>query len=351
MPDYTTKDWFGDGYTTRHEDGSTSYTTKDWFGDGYTTTHSDGSHSYSTKDWYGDGVTNTHSDGSRSYTTKDWYGDGYTTRHADGSTSYTTKDWYGDGYTTTTYGGTSSYGGYGTYSAGSTSSYPVTPSGGYYGGGYYGGSLWTPGRLGVLGIVLTCIGVGGAFFLTNMVMGAFPWITAAFLAVVIILAIVQRNRHIDAKRQDVWYGWAWILTTLFCFYTMLYSPALVGSIEFLGTMTAFPTVFLLVMGYILIASIQPSDESCGLEVTMCVTAAVFGILRFYDFEWLYFLVMDIMFVAIGIKIIVLLVRSVKDCKLAIAAAPLCLCALFMTWSMLTDFSGLRMIPEFLKLLF
>lgn len=101
MADRTTKDFFGDGYTTTHDDGTSSHTTKDFFGDGYTTVHSDGSTSHTTKDFFGDGYTTVHSDGSSSHTTKDFFGDGYTITHSDGSTSHTTKDFFGDGYTTT----------------------------------------------------------------------------------------------------------------------------------------------------------------------------------------------------------------------------------------------------------
>ena len=145
---HTTKDFFGDGYTTYNDDGSTSHTSKDFFGDGYTTYHSDGSTSHTSKDFFGDGYTTYHSDGASSHTTKDFFGDGYTTYHSDGSTSHTTKDFFGDGYTTYSYGGStySSYGGYAGY--GSDSGYSGYSGYGGYGGGYSGYSGYGGGYSG-----------------------------------------------------------------------------------------------------------------------------------------------------------------------------------------------------------
>ena len=53
----TTKDFFGDGTTTRGSDGTTYHTTKDLFGGGYTTRGSDGSVYHTRNNFFGDGTT------------------------------------------------------------------------------------------------------------------------------------------------------------------------------------------------------------------------------------------------------------------------------------------------------
>lgn len=100
MSDKTTKNIFDDGYTTHHDDGSTSKTYKNIFDDGYTTYHDDGSTSKTYKNILDDGYTTYHEDGSKSKTYKNILNDGYTTYHDNGSTSNTTEDVFSDGFTT-----------------------------------------------------------------------------------------------------------------------------------------------------------------------------------------------------------------------------------------------------------
>lgn len=66
VSDHTTKDLFGDGYTTYHDDGTTTHHTKDIFGDGWTSYRSDGTVGHTTKDLLGGGYTTYTSGGSSS---------------------------------------------------------------------------------------------------------------------------------------------------------------------------------------------------------------------------------------------------------------------------------------------
>lgn len=77
---HTTRDFFGDGYTTRGSDGTTFHTTSDFLGGGTTTRGSDGTVYHTTKDFFGDGYTTRGSDGSVYHTRDDFFGDGTTTR-------------------------------------------------------------------------------------------------------------------------------------------------------------------------------------------------------------------------------------------------------------------------------
>ena len=91
-----------DGYTTYHEDGTTSDTTKDLIGDGYTTRKNGSvtSRSRKRKTLSGDEVIETtYEDGSRSVTVKEKDGS-YRTQHSNGTETRTTKDTFGTGYTT-----------------------------------------------------------------------------------------------------------------------------------------------------------------------------------------------------------------------------------------------------------
>ncbi len=180
MSDKTYKNFFDDGYTTYHEDGSKSSTHKHLFDDGYTTYHEDGSKSTSYQHLFDDGYTTYHEDGSRSSTYKHVFDSGMTTYHDDGSKSTTYHNIFDDGYTTChsgPYGGASSSG--------------VSPSCGYGGGAVYyrGGSstaaqaplLSESSYLGVLGfnlliMVLTAFmalftGIHGSLFFGTVMAG------------------------------------------------------------------------------------------------------------------------------------------------------------------------------------
>lgn len=99
MASRTYKDLFGGGYTTYHDNGTTSHTYKNLFGGGYTTYHSNGSTSRTYKDTFGGGKTTYHSNGTKSHTYKDLFGGGYTTYHSDGSKTHSHKNLFGNGYT------------------------------------------------------------------------------------------------------------------------------------------------------------------------------------------------------------------------------------------------------------
>ena len=135
MADKTYKNLFDDGYTTYHDDGTTSKTYKHLFDDGYTTYHNDGSKSDTYQHLFDDGYKTYHSDGSTSDTYHHLFDDGYVTYNSDGSRSDTYGNILDDGYTTYHSGGGSAHGGYG--GAGIPYGGGGTPSGGY---GYAGGS-------------------------------------------------------------------------------------------------------------------------------------------------------------------------------------------------------------------
>ena len=199
MADKTVKNLFDDGYTTYHDDGTTSKTYKNPFGDGYTTYHSDGSTSKTYDKVFSDGKTTYHSDGSKSDTYKNAFSDGYTTYHSDGSKSKTYKSTFGDGYTTYTSGKPSGSGG---YSGG---------GGGYSGGGSYssGGGYSIEGVTSIFGIALLVL----SFFLSFSVPNSILYF------VLIIATIVPRiwlNKKYDTTLFTLWFYplsllvWKWM---------------------------------------------------------------------------------------------------------------------------------------------
>ena len=81
MSNKTYKNFFDDGYTTHHENGSKSKTYKNYLDDGYTTYHENGSKSKTYKNYLDDGYTTYHENGDVSKTYKNVLNDGYTTYH------------------------------------------------------------------------------------------------------------------------------------------------------------------------------------------------------------------------------------------------------------------------------
>ena len=104
MGDKTYKNFFDDGYTTYHDDGSKTRTYKNLFDDGYTHYHDDGHESKTYKHLIDDGYTTYHDDGGQSNTYKDMFGGHRTTTyHPDGEISETYRDVSGN-YSTFNYG-------------------------------------------------------------------------------------------------------------------------------------------------------------------------------------------------------------------------------------------------------
>ena len=96
----TYKNILDDGYTTYHDDGTTSVSYKNVLNNGTTTYHSDGSTSVTYDNVLDHGTTTYHSDGSTSRTYQNVLDPGYTTYHSDGSQSVTYKNMLDPGYTT-----------------------------------------------------------------------------------------------------------------------------------------------------------------------------------------------------------------------------------------------------------
>ena len=342
MSDHTYKDLFGDGYTTYHEDGSTSHTYKDLFGDGTTTYHEDGTTSHTHQDLFGDGVTTYHSDGSSSHTYKDLFGDGTTTYHSDGSTSHTYKDFFGDGYTTYHEGG-SSYGP-GSYSSGSyrsaTSSYSGD-IGGYGGYGGFVGGGWNVSRIGVFGILLSALGLGAVGYATQWFMGSIEWPVAAMLVAAIVVGGVQRNLYRGNDRQTIWYRWCWILAILFAIITVQENYFVIGSIEFVGAVVAWPLAYLAAMFFILNYALQPLDDSGTLlYVALVMTPAMLLVANRYGNYEIYLAGNDLVFLVLALCALFTLRQSLKDCKQLALVFPVACVALYLVASRVTGFAGL-----------
>ena len=121
--DKSYKNFFDNGITTYHADGSKSVTYKNLLDNGTTTYHSDGSKSETYKNVLDSGYTTYHEDGSRSKTYRNFFDSGVTTYHEDGSKSRTYKNILDSGYTTYHDGippGTANYGYYSPSDTGKT---------------------------------------------------------------------------------------------------------------------------------------------------------------------------------------------------------------------------------------
>ena len=303
MADWTSKDFFGDGYTTHHADGSTSHTFKDFFGDGFTTHHSDGKTSHTRKDFLGNGSTTYHSDGSTSHTYKDFLGEGYTTYHSDGGTSHTYKDFLGDGFTTY-HSGTASPFSFG----GALGNNPIIESqksgatgiGGYYGGGYYGGTYSSSG--------VSTIGVGG-FIGYSLIIGligyaiwfyrlGFAWYHAASFVAIALVGVIDRNISKDWDRQTVWFRWCCPLVTIFGLIFIRVTYSLPDPILQLVVWMVIPVVYVFLMGLALRGLINPLNTASGFVDLVIVPVFCVFCLPFAnraDNQTIYYILVDALF--------------------------------------------------------
>ena len=364
MSDHTYKDLFGDGYTTYHEDGSTSHTYKDLFGDGTTTYHSDGSTSHTYKDLFGDGATTYHSDGSSSHTYKDLFGDGTTTYHSDGSTSHTYKDLFGDGYTTYhsgggAFGSTSgayqsllddSYTGFGTGS-GSGSYGSVGAYGGF--GGYSENKL---SKLSFGGALFTIIGLGAAGYGALRFSAGFSWPAALSLVAVLVLGCIQRNTKREWIRQSVWCRWCHplmlinVISVVYGMGVRLGIPTNDSSLCMILSLTV-PFAYLLLI--LFLCNYPLGADGDGGTVLDCVILFVgcgFPVLASGGDFGACFAAVDGMFLLIFVRSLLILRKASKECKLSMLAFPLVCLSLYYVADMFTGFAGLPVLYEMLRVL-
>ena len=295
MSDHTYKDFFGDGLTTYHDDGTTSHTYKDFFGDGTTTYHEDG---------------------STSHTYKDFFGDGYTTYHEGGG--------YGASGAASAAGGYSGYGGYGGYGGGISGGWHVTP-------------------IGLGGILLSGVAIGAVGYATLRFMNAFSWFLAGAFVVAFVIGLIQRNTRRDGDRQAVWYRWCGTLATLFALFTMQINPPVIGSAAFLLNVIVFPIVFLCVMNNMLYNALDPLDDSVlYLDVFIVIASAVLLIMRGYGMTDWYFMGHDLFFVVLALRSVLLLRKAYKDCRLSMLAFPVMLVGLYYVATRITGFYGIEL---------
>ena len=359
MSDHTTKDFFGDGYTTYHEDGTKSHTTKDFFGDGYTTYHEDGTKSHTTKDFFGNGTTTYHSDGSKSHTTKDFFGDGYTTYHEDGSRSHTTRDFFGDGYTTYHSGGgySGSYGGGnygGGYSGGSSGGYSSGYGGygGYVGYGEY--SSLSPGILGPLGIFWTILFSCAAGFMLWWDMSVFSPVLFALWAVVLASGVVERNRHNDYKEQDAWHVWTLLLATLMGIYLLYNRAGASGDTLHVAAHFLLPVAYMILMGFLCTRATgaQVNDWIVYLFVILMLIAWFMTIYTHYaGYGEFISVVLDVIFGVILVIALITALGCIKKHRLAILPFFAVIFAVNFVGYRITGFIGFQIIKDFIMGLF
>ena len=341
MSDHTTKDFFGDGYTTYHDDGSTSHTTKDFFGDGYTTYHSDGSTSHTSKDFFGDGTTTYHSDGSTSYTSKDFFGNGYTTYHSDGSTSHTSKDFFGNGYTTYNTGGYSG-GGYagGGYSGGYAGGYPAAG---------IGGSL-NPGIIGPLDIFGAILGAGAVGFLLWWDSEPFPLVLFAMWAVVLAAGMIERNRRNDYREQDAWHNWSMLLALLLGIYLLYERAGAPGDTLQMIAHYLVPLAYTVIMAILCVkaAGAVAHDWIAGLFILFMAAAWFITIYTGYaGYEGVIGVVIDVILAIIGIIALFTALGCIKEHRLAILPVFLVGYGIWYIGRLVTGFYGFHLIIGFI----
>ena len=313
MSDHTYKDLFGSGYTTYHDDGTTSHTYQDLFGSGYTTRHSDGSTSHTYQDLFGSGYT-TYSDGGGTY--------GYEAigTMADHS-----------GYS----GGYSGYsGGYSGYSGG-------------YVGGYYGGysssttSLPKMTFFGLLSCIATVVGIGYAAWRYTL---EFSWPLAACFLLAFIPGIIQRNVKRDGGVQNVWYKWCRILTTLIGVFVIRMTAPYFERVEMLEYGIAL--AYLFVVYALLTWSLCPWDKSGAFVDVLAMLAAVtVCYLGHYGNPAVYYIGYDAIFAMLAVRAVLVLRKAGKDCKDSLYVFPVVLVALFVAAHTLVDIYGWTFLVE------
>lgn len=341
MSDRTTKDLFGDGYTTYHDDGSTSHTTKDYFGDGYTTYHDDGSTSRTTKNMFGEGTTTYHSDGTYSHTNKDMFGDGYTTYHSDGSTSHTTKELFGNGYTT--------------YHSGRSSGRSY--SGGFYGGGSSGGGYsggvsvgLYPGLINPIGIIGALLFAGGIGFLLWWDSYSFPTVLYTLWAVVLVAGMIERNRHNDYGEQHLWHSWSMLLALLLGIYLLFHRASFPADSTYIVVHYLVPIIYMYVM-------VRLCWKANGIIVNdwivywfvilMCLAWLMTIYDKYAGYEGLVSVVIDgILGTILMLSLIAIIIRESKR-RLAILPIFLVFYGVWYVGNHITRFYGFHLIKNFI----
>ena len=344
MADKTYKNAFDDGYTTYHDDGTTSHTYKNVFDDGTTTYNSDGSTSHTYKNVFDDGMTTYNSDGSTSHTYKNVFDDGYTTYNSDGSTSHTYQNVFDDGYTTYTSGG-----------------YQGSPAGAYgggtdtYGGPYFGGGA-TPYRhnLGVFEYILIIAGIAAMGAALQWRCGSIPYLPfGTFIACVI--ANIVHIKGGDLDKQEIWNGFlsiiALTLSIHMCHFLGNEPVEILPRIGYWVMPVAFAALWLFVLHVL--------DDPDGMGLVMWMLALLFvswytvsfvGIPAYWN---TYCVVNDVVFILLYVMtaIYALLALISKDTKILTVLFPVACYLIFSLEKMITGFQGIGIIKDYIMGLF
>ena len=307
MGDRTYKDLLGDGYTTYHDDGTTSHTQQNVLDDGWTTYHSDGSTSYSHQNVLDDGWTTHHSDGSTSYSHQNVLDDGWTTHHSGGGS-------YGYGSAGTP-GGYSGYSGY--------SGYPSS------GGGVC--------KMGLGDCLALAVLIGGPGYVAWRYALEFSWPLAACFLLAYVHGIVERNVRCEYGRQEVWYRWCRILATLFgVFFVRMTAPIFVG----IELVEEFVVLGYLFWEWIVLAAL---DALPGLgwlvDALVMIAAAVACYMGHGVDPAFYYICYDALFAILLLRAILNLRRAARDCRSSLYVFPVVLFALCVAASKLVGVYG------------
>ena len=289
MSDGTYKDLFGDGYTTYHDDGSTSRTQKDLFGDGYTTYHSDGSTSRTFKDLFGSGYTSYRSGGSRG-----------------ASSSGTGGFPFALGGTRPSYGSGSRVGSYSSASMeGDDEEFEF---------------VW---------VLFYSLCVMFLCYAAYLLLPGFSWVMAAILWVVLVMGMYQR-RYRDAARQVVWFRWAWIQTVIVCIHTFLSTLDGNGTASMTIRQSVAILAFLLAMWPIIRYSIGLNGTPTVVSGAFMVVSSMIVILGvFVDATFTLKIYLPILWSILILLIILNFMQSFSDCRLGIVAGLLTMLACLM----------------------
>ena len=338
MSDKTYKNFFDDGYTTYHDDGSKSVTYKNFLDDGTTTYHQDGSKSQTYKNFMDDGYTTYHDDGTKSVTYRNFLDDGTTTYHQDGSKSRTYKNFLDDGYTTYHEQGLFS-----TYDQSLDSGYS---SGFSYSGYSLGGSYLADcaGIKEIFGSVFYSLLAGGAvwWFSTKL-----PVIMLSGLALVIILGLIQRNKHRSYKRQSVWYMWSMILATLLGFYMVQHRAATPDDALLMLAFWIMPLAYTITM---FLACRISSDGSSELTAafwlgTLIMVSWFATVYRRYsgNYKMLYYIFEDVLLIIVLVVAIITLKSALERCRDSSFVFVIVCAFIYLMAKELTGFRGVKAI--------
>lgn len=340
MADKTYKNAFDDGYTTYHDDGTTSHTYKNVFDDGTTTYNSDGSTSHTYKNVFDDGMTTYNSDGSTSHTYKNVLDDGYTTYNSDGSTSHTYQNVLDNGYTTYTSGG-----------------YQGSPAGGTdtYGGPYYGGGA-TPYRhnLGLFDYVLIIAGIAAMGAALQWRCGSIPYLQfGTFIACVI--ANIVHIKGGDTEKQETWNGFlsliALTMNIHMCHFLGNEPAEILPRIGYWVMPVAFAAIWLFVLHIL--------DEPDSLGLVMGMFALLF--ISWYTVSFAsvpaywstYCVINDGVFILMYAMALLYALASLggKNTKILVVLFPVVCYLIFSLQKMITGFQGILIMKDYITGLF